>query len=61
MNDDQFTKEELDLLAYGFGFYVQDFNLSDDDPAHPLLTKLFRLRDEAEAAHNEPPNQDSKS
>lgn len=41
-----FTEEELDLLAHGFGFYVQDFNLADDDPAHALLSKLYRLRDQ---------------
>lgn len=40
-----FTKEELNLLACGFGFFVQDFNHRDDDPVHVLLAKLQRLSD----------------
>ena len=43
-----FNEEELELLAYGFGFYVQDFNHADDSPVHALLEKLYRLRDNAE-------------
>lgn len=44
-----FTKEELELLAHGFGFFVQEFNfnLRDDGPEHELLAKLFRLSEEA--------------
>lgn len=44
-----FTKEELELLAHGFGYYVQDFPLEDDDPAHLLEDKLHRLRNELES------------
>lgn len=45
----EFTKEELELLAHGFGFFVQefDFGLKDDGPEHELLAKLFRLSEES--------------
>lgn len=44
-----FTKDELDLLAHGFGFFVQefDFGLNDDGPEHKLLARLFRLSEES--------------
>jgi hypothetical protein len=43
----EFSKEELELLAHGFGFFVQEFPLPEDDSAHELLNKLYRLIDEA--------------
>jgi hypothetical protein len=43
----EFSKEELELLAHGFGFFVQEFPLPDnDDSARELLDKLYRLIDE---------------
>jgi hypothetical protein len=41
-----FSKEELELLAHGFGFFVQESPF-EDDLAHELLRKLYRLIDEA--------------
>lgn len=39
----EFSKSELELLANGFGFYVQEFPLPEDDSAHELLAKLYSL------------------
>lgn len=43
-----FTKEELEQLAYGFGGFVQEFVVDESDPSHALLRKLHKLSDEAE-------------
>jgi hypothetical protein len=41
----EFTKEELELLASGFAFFVQEFEfgMSDDNPARDLERKLWHL------------------
>lgn len=40
------TCDELDLLCYGFGYFIQEFPHSDDGPGKALMDKLYVLCNE---------------